>query len=153
MQKLDPAEVISVTPLGGWANSDGYTSPLIPYLTDPEKFIAGVTFFSPDSVCELKLAPGTDPGVDAGLLVRLFASSPTIFGPPNSGVVELLQGTTVLASREQQLTGTDAEYVLEVPPAAAELITDYADLRLRLICRGGQALLVFRCYQVWMELP
>jgi hypothetical protein len=115
--------------LGGWHDTPLYPS-IDESVPDDGDFIeSGLNPVTAD-ICELKLQPATDPGIDTDHLVR-FRVGRNVDGLPLSLTVRLVQGTTVIESWTVTPTSTPTTYTQTVSSVNAATITNYSDLRLR----------------------
>jgi hypothetical protein len=92
-------------------------------VADAERVRAGLT-----APMEVAMSYIEDPLISSGHKVRVTAS--TEYG--YNMQVSLYQGTTLIKSWNQALTGVDTEYVFSPSAAEIDSITDYKDLRIRI---------------------
>lgn len=127
LSNLQTASPSSDIAAGAWLPSAG--SSLHPMLSEavPDH---GTFIWVPtaNSVCELLLTSLSDPGVSAGHVVPLWASSPV------SATLRfrIMQGATQIAQWDHALTPTLTLYSHTLSGAEADAITDYTDLRVRI---------------------
>lgn len=120
---------------GGWTTDTGATTDL--YAAIDEATPADDDFIrSPESptadVCEIALGTLTDPGTDAGFVVRYRYGKSAAGGEQIDLTVSLVEGTTVIASwLHTDVSDTLTTVGQTLSEAEAAEIVDFGDLRLR----------------------
>lgn len=121
-QMLSPTSDISS---GAWTPSTGAT--LYGVLDEPIADDADYIYTGTASTSEVKFSPAADPRVSDAHVVRYRAKG------GGTLTTHLVQGTTVIATDVQTLTGTLQTFSFTLSGAEADAITDYSDLRLRFV--------------------
>lgn len=135
-QVANPAEDITT---GQWTLSAGTN--FYETLTDGTSGYAQIQGTAVNKTLELKLEPISEPLVDEGLIVQVYAKGGSN-GANQRLIVQLYQGTTQIASKEfnssESISTRQNEWdafaddlYFSVPKASAANITDYTDLRVR----------------------
>ena len=131
------------------------TAPLWSKLNDvsDDTFVTGPV--SDDtSYCEVKLGALTDPASSSGHTLYVRARVASGDGPAENLSWGLYQGATTIEVTSATISRTTiTDYSLTLGAAQANNITDYTDLRVRLVqwdISGGENINV---YDVWMECP
>lgn len=110
----------------GWQASTG--TDLFAMLDDPAPGDGDYITASGAADCTLALGPVRDPGSSSGQVIRYPA-----YGG-GSLTVELMQGTRLIASKFHDiLPNTPTVHELVLTPEQCDSITDYADLRVKLV--------------------
>lgn len=138
--------------VGGWTTADLYAKIDESSYSDADEITASVR--TGNQTCEVGLSDVTDPASAATHVVKIRAKFSTNGSRTATIDVLLVQGSTTRASYNTgNLTTGYAEYSYTLSESEANAITDYTDLRLRLIGKmnaGGTGALC-STYVSWAE--
>lgn len=105
-----------------------------------------------NTTSEVRLGSITDPGVGTGHIVHVFFRSIGSGGPERL-TIDLVQGTTVIETWANQSNRSGTYTDLNATMTAADSITDYTNLRVRLTASNLGGSEEMRVTQVYLETP